>query len=192
MSLKQFYPFKDFQSDQIQRSSHKIVTAHYACRKTDLNLTLITGMIGGFIFQKFNSLIESWEVRLTCLDCKHCMKKKNSQIFLFNILDFTTYQIWMSSQNPGCITSQTGHAITLFCYAPDDEITVFKWTKGGRVVSNESSGVLNVPISSSDDFGVYTCHAMNKYGVTSYNITVCQNKDHVGLAPEGICSLNYF
>ena len=94
----------------------------------------------------------------------------------------------MSSQNPGCITSQTGHTIKLFCHASDCEITVFKWTKGGRVVSNGStSGVLNVPISSSDDFGVYTCHAMNKHGVTSYNITVCQNTDHVGVAaPEGI------
>ena len=120
-------------------------------------------------------------------------KRQESQIFLFNILDFTTYQIWMSSQNPGCITSQTGHTITLFCHASDGEITVFKWTKGGRVVSNGStSGVLNVPISSSDDFGVYTCHAMNKHGVTSYNITVCQNTDHVGVAaPEGISSLNY-
>ena len=120
-------------------------------------------------------------------------QKQKSQIFLFNILDFTTYQIWMSSQNPGCITSQTGHTITLFCHASDGEITVFKWTKGGRVVSNGStSGVLNVPISSSDDFGVYTCHAMNKHGVTSYNITVCQNTDHIGVAaPEGISSLNY-
>ena len=35
----QFYPFKDFLSDQIQRKSRKIVTTHYAalCRNTDLN-----------------------------------------------------------------------------------------------------------------------------------------------------------
>ena len=67
--FKKFNPFKDFQSDQIQRSSHKILTAHYACRNADLNLTLVTGRTNKFIFQIINSLIESWGVRLTCLDC---------------------------------------------------------------------------------------------------------------------------
>ena len=63
-------PFKDFQSDQIQRSSRKIFTAQYACRNADLNFTLVTGTtINGFIFQIINSLIESEGVRLTCLDC---------------------------------------------------------------------------------------------------------------------------
>ena len=54
-----FDPFKDFQSDQIQRSSRKIFTAQYACRNADLNLTLVTGTTNGFIFQIINS----------CLDC---------------------------------------------------------------------------------------------------------------------------
>ena len=46
-----FNPFKDFQSDQIQRSSRKIFTAQYACRNADLNLTLFTGTTKRFIFQ---------------------------------------------------------------------------------------------------------------------------------------------
>ena len=54
-----FNPFKDFQSDQIQRRSRKIFTAQYACRNADLNLTLVTGTTNGFIFQIINSLIES-------------------------------------------------------------------------------------------------------------------------------------
>ena len=55
-----FNPFKDFQSDQIQRGSRKIFTAvQYACRNADLNLTLVTGMTNGFIFQVINSVIES-------------------------------------------------------------------------------------------------------------------------------------
>ena len=58
--LKLFYPFKDFQSDQIQRSSRKIFTVHYACRIADLNLTLDMGTTNGLIFQIINSLIESW------------------------------------------------------------------------------------------------------------------------------------
>ena len=59
MSSMKFNPFKDFQSDQIQRSSRKIFTAQYACRNADLNLTLVTGTTNGFIFQVINSLIES-------------------------------------------------------------------------------------------------------------------------------------
>ena len=52
--------FKDFQSDQIQRSSRKIFTVHYACRIADLNLTLVMGTTNKLIFQIINSLIESW------------------------------------------------------------------------------------------------------------------------------------
>ena len=51
MSSKKLNPFKDFQSDQIQRSSRKIFTAHYACRNANLNLTPVTGTTNGFIFQ---------------------------------------------------------------------------------------------------------------------------------------------
>ena len=54
-----FNPFKDFQSDQIQGGSRKILTAHCACWSADLNLTLVTGRTKGFIFQIINSLIES-------------------------------------------------------------------------------------------------------------------------------------
>ena len=71
MSSKKFYAFEDLQSDQIQRSSRKTFTTHYACRSAVLNLTLVTGTTNGFFFQIIgNSLIESFGVRLTCLDCK--------------------------------------------------------------------------------------------------------------------------
>ena len=58
--LKAILAFKDFQSDQIQRSSRQIFTAHYACRNAHLNLTLVTGTFTGFILQIVTSLIESW------------------------------------------------------------------------------------------------------------------------------------
>ena len=35
MSSKTFNPFKDFQSDQMQRSSRKIFTTHFACMNAD-------------------------------------------------------------------------------------------------------------------------------------------------------------
>ena len=70
MSSKKLNTFKDFQSDQVQRNSHKIFTAHYACTNAALNLTSVMGMSNRFIFQIINSLLESWGVCLTCLDCK--------------------------------------------------------------------------------------------------------------------------
>ena len=48
MSSKKLNPFKDFQSDQIQRSYRKIFTAHYACRNAALNLTPVTGTTGQY------------------------------------------------------------------------------------------------------------------------------------------------
>ena len=57
--LEGILTFKDFQSDQIQRSSRQIFTAHYACRNAHLNLTLVTGTTAGFIFQIITSLRES-------------------------------------------------------------------------------------------------------------------------------------
>ena len=58
--LEGILTFKDFQSDQIQRSSRQILTPHYAWRNAHLNLTLVTGTTTGFIFQMVTSLTESW------------------------------------------------------------------------------------------------------------------------------------
>ena len=70
MSSKQFHPFKDSLSKQIQKSSRKIFTVHYACSNADLNLTQVTETTNGFIFQIINSLIESFGgVGLTYFDC---------------------------------------------------------------------------------------------------------------------------
>ena len=70
MSSKNFNSLKDFPSDQIQTSSRKLFTAHYAGSNFEFNLTLVMGMTTGFIFQIINSLIESWGVHLTCFDGK--------------------------------------------------------------------------------------------------------------------------
>ena len=58
--LEGILTFKDFQSDQIQRSSRQILTPHYAWRNAHLILTLVTGTTTGFIFQMVTSLTESW------------------------------------------------------------------------------------------------------------------------------------
>ena len=89
MSSKKLNPFKDFQSDQIQRSSRKIFTAHYAYRNAALNLTPVMGMTNGFIFQIINSLIESWGVRLTWFDCKEL--KRVQALSCYSALQFVCF-----------------------------------------------------------------------------------------------------
>ena len=59
-------------SNQIQTSSRKLFTAHFARSNSHLNLTQVTGTTNGFIFQIINSLTECWGAPLTCFDCKLC------------------------------------------------------------------------------------------------------------------------
>ena len=65
-----FIHSKIFQSDRIQRSYDEKFTAHHRSRNADLNLRLVAATTNGFIFQMINSLMQSREVRLPCLDCK--------------------------------------------------------------------------------------------------------------------------
>ena len=104
MSSKNLNPFKDFQSDQIQRSSRKILPAHYACRNAALNLTPVTGMTNGFIFQIINLLIESWGVRLTCFDCKPIEMCRRS-VFLVQIFRQTPVQ-YNSGLQTNCVYNE--------------------------------------------------------------------------------------
>ena len=85
MSSKIFNPFKDSQSDQIQRSSRKIFTAHYACRSADLKLTLASGtdLWIHFSYQFINRILG---VRLTYLDCKLQPKNTFHQIVSQTVL----------------------------------------------------------------------------------------------------------
>ena len=101
MSSKKLNPFKDFQSDQIQRSSRKIFTAHYPCRNAALNLTPVTGTNNGFISEIINSLIESWGVRLTWFDCNSLLQVvlPDEICVLVKVLsnDFSTELTWRQS-----------------------------------------------------------------------------------------------
>ena len=68
MSSKQSYPF--FNLTGYRGIIVKKFTAHYACRNTDLNLRLVAATTNRFLLQIIDLLIQSWGVRLTCLDCK--------------------------------------------------------------------------------------------------------------------------
>ena len=61
MSCNKLNPFKDFQSDQIQRSSRKIFHCSLRMQKCRFEFdTSYTGTTNGLIFQIINSLVESW------------------------------------------------------------------------------------------------------------------------------------
>ena len=64
-----FIHSKIFQSDRKQRSQREKFTAHYSCKNADLNLRLVALMSTRFIFQIIDSLMQSWRIRLTFLDC---------------------------------------------------------------------------------------------------------------------------
>ena len=89
MSSKKFNPLKDFQSDQIQRSSRKIFIAHDACRNTSLNLTLVSGTTNGSFSN--NQLI----------DC-------NNEIFKYNNISIDEKSILLTQWMHGEIPSK-GH-----------------------------------------------------------------------------------
>ena len=64
-------------------------TAHYACKNVEMNLKSTT--TNGFNFQIINSLMGSWGVRLTWLDCnsyKHVVSLKNITISSKTLEDF--------------------------------------------------------------------------------------------------------
>ena len=104
---------------------------------------------------------------------------------LFALSDVSHDKIWISS--PGCVTSEIGQMITLLCSTPDGASTVYEWSKEEQVFSNKSeNGLLNVTISSSDDFGLYLCHAISLSGVTTYNISLCQNAVGIAAAVPGM------
>ena len=96
-------------------------------------------------------------------------------------------KIWISPLKPGCVTSEIGQMISLLCSTPYQASTVYEWSKEEQILSNKSeNGLLNVTISSSEDFGLYTCHAISSSGVTSYNISLCQRAVGIAAAVTGM------
>jgi len=90
---------------------------------------------------------------------------------------FRKGKIWIASLSSDCVTSQVGDVITMFCHVPGDTPNpqVYRWTKGDSTILDDSKdGVLNLTISSADDFGLYSCHVINSEGNAIYNITICQ------------------
>lgn len=88
---------------------------------------------------------------------------------------FPKGKIWTASLSSECVTSQVGDVITMLCHVPGETPNIYRWTKDNRTIINDSKdGVLNLTVSSADDFGLYSCHVINSEGNAIYNITICQ------------------
>ena len=85
------------------------------------------------------------------------------------------------------MTSQVGDVITMLCHVPGETPNIYRWTKDNRTIINDSKdGVLNLTVSSADDFGLYSCHVINSEGNAIYNITICQRTSLKGKVTQGI------
>lgn len=114
--------------------------------------------------------------------------KLRIQHIFFLLPDVSQAKIWISPLKPGCVTSEIGQMIILLCSTPYRAPTVYEWSKEEQVLSNKSeNGLLNVTISSSEDFGLYTCHAISSSGVNTYNISLCQRA--VGIAAAALTGM---
>ena len=119
------------------------------------------------------------------LTCRTVLRKNLTFLFLFS--DVSQDKIWISPLIPECMTSEIGQMISLLCSTPDGGSTVYEWSKEEQVLCNKSeNGLLNVTISSSDDFELYTCHAISSSGVTTYNVSLCQSAVGIVAAVTGM------
>ena len=100
---------------------------------------------------------------------------------------FPRGKIWTASLSSECVTAQVGDVITMLCHVPGETLNIYRWTKDNRtIIDGSKDGVLNLTVSSVDDFGLYSCHVINSEGNTIYNITICQRTSLEGKVTQGM------
>ena len=70
--------------------------------------------------------------------------------------------------------------VVFFCYATSDSPVTYSWTKNGQDPINDDIKVVNNNIvitpRSAQDYGVYVCNASNSVGITTYEITLSEDR----------------
>ena len=68
----------------------------------------------------------------------------------------------------------------LCCYATSDSPVSYSWTKNGQDPINDEIKVINNNIfitpEGTQDYGLYVCNASNRFGSTSYKITLIEDQ----------------
>ena len=72
----------------------------------------------------------------------------------------------------------------LSCVATSYTPFNYSWTKDGQVPVGDNIKIMNNSIivtpRDTKDYGVYVCHATNRFGSTAYKITLLAQKDDDG------------
>ena len=80
--------------------------------------------------------------------------------------------------SPSSVICERQTLCTLFCYATSVSPFNYSWTKNGQVPVSDGIKIMNNIIvltpRDAEDYGMYVCHATNRFGSTTYKITLSE------------------
>ena len=82
--------------------------------------------------------------------------------------------------SPSSVICEMQTLCTLSCHATSVSPFNYSWTKNGQVPVSDDIRIWNNIIAltprDAEDYGVYVCHATNRFGSTAYKITVSEHQ----------------
>ena len=86
----------------------------------------------------------------------------------------------MKDVSPTSVICEKHTLCCLCCYATSDSPVSYSWTKNGQDPINDDIKVTNNNIfithDGAQDYGLYMCNASNRFGSTSYEITLIEDQ----------------
>jgi len=80
--------------------------------------------------------------------------------------------------SPSSVICERQTLCTFSCHATSGSPFNYTWTKNGQILVSDDIKIMNNIIvltpRDTEDYGVYVCHATNRFGSTSYKITVSE------------------
>ena len=81
--------------------------------------------------------------------------------------------------SPPSVICEKQTLCSLSCYATSDYPITYSWTKNGEIPASDNVKIINNTLAvrphDVKDYGVYVCNAVNRFGSTSYNITLSED-----------------
>ena len=99
--------------------------------------------------------------------------------FCFFYISFDTVPPRIAKEvSPSAVICERQTLCTLSCYATSVSPFNYSWTKNGQVPVSDGIKIVNNMIvltpRDAEDYGVYVCHATNRFGSTAYKITLSE------------------
>ena len=86
----------------------------------------------------------------------------------------------IEGNSPPSVICEKQTPCTFSCHATSSIPVNYSWTKNGQVPVSDDIKILNNIIvltpRDAEDYGVYVCHAANRFGSTAYEITVSEGQ----------------